>query len=316
MELQSYGKLVLIFFPLYYLTIVAVFIILCHFSPRLSNKIAHFSVQVLVTVVHISFSSLLIQLINVMIYAEVYTSNNVHCVWYLDGNVKYGGHFHRTLMIVTLIIVPGLLLPYVLLLLFAKPLRPLACTNKYLRPLLEAIHAPYKKGKQYWFTLRFLLLCAMYGIYAFYRATNMYILYITTSPMLVIFLVFQAYIKPFKNKLVNILDSWLMMNLTFFYLTTLYFILEDKSAIVQLFCISSVILTLVTFIIVIVYRVVLVTGKVNTLKGWIEYNYEKFCFWRIKILSSHTYNQQLSLSDASYYGSCSEFRESVLDHSD
>ena len=34
------------------------------------------------------------------------------------------------------------------------------------------------------------------------------------------------------------------------------------------------------------------------------------------MLSSHTYNQQLSLSDASYYGSCSEFRESVLDHSD
>ena len=47
-------------------------------------------------------------------------------------------------MIVTLIVVLGLLLPYILLLLFAKSLRPLACTNKYLQPLLEAIHAPYK----------------------------------------------------------------------------------------------------------------------------------------------------------------------------
>ena len=35
--------------PLYYLTIVVVLIILCHFSPRLSNRIAHSSVQVLVT---------------------------------------------------------------------------------------------------------------------------------------------------------------------------------------------------------------------------------------------------------------------------
>ena len=74
--------------PLYYLTIVVVVIILCRFSPKLSNRIAHSSVQALVTVAHL-------------------------CI----------------LMIVSLLVVLGLLLPYILLLLFAKPLRPLACTN-------------------------------------------------------------------------------------------------------------------------------------------------------------------------------------------
>ena len=217
-------------------------------------------------------------------------------------------------MIVTLIVVLGLQLPYVFLLLFAKPLRPLACTNKYLRPLLEAIHAPYKEGKQYWFTLRLLLLCAMYGIYAKYRATNAYILYITTSPMLVIFLVLQAYIKPFKNTLVNILDCWLMMNLTFLYLTTWYLILKQKSGIGMHFCIFSVFLTFITFIIVMVYHVVLVTGKVSTLKEWIKNKYEKVHHWGMKVLSSHTYNRQLPLSNVSFYGSCSEFREPVLGH--
>ena len=162
-------------FPLYLLIIVIVLIIFCHISLKLSNRIADSSVQVLVTVVHLSFSSLLLRLINAMTHSDVYTSNEVHRVWYLDGNVKYGGYSHRILMIVTLIVVLGLLLPYVLLLLFAKPLRPLACYNKYLRPLLEAIHAPYKEGKQYWFTLRLLLLCAMYGIYAKYRATAIYL---------------------------------------------------------------------------------------------------------------------------------------------
>ena len=54
---------------------------------------------------------------------------------------------HCILIIVTLIVVVGLLLPNVLLLLFTIPLRPLACTNKYLRPLLEVIHASYKEGK-------------------------------------------------------------------------------------------------------------------------------------------------------------------------
>ena len=128
--------------PLYLLTIVIVLIILSRFSTRFSNRITHSSVQVLITVVHLSFSKLILQLINVMTYAEVYTFNDVHYVWYLDGTVKYGRYSHCILMIVTLIVVLGLPLPYILLLLFAKPLTPLACTNKYLRPLLEAIHAP------------------------------------------------------------------------------------------------------------------------------------------------------------------------------
>ena len=44
-------------FPLYFLTIVVVIIILSQFSLRLSNKIANFSVQVLVIVVHLSFTN-------------------------------------------------------------------------------------------------------------------------------------------------------------------------------------------------------------------------------------------------------------------
>ena len=57
--------------------------------------------------------------------------------------------------------------------------------QQYLQLLLEAIHAPYKEGKQYWFTLHLLLLCAMYGIYSKYRATD------SLSTLLVIFLVFK-----------------------------------------------------------------------------------------------------------------------------
>ena len=158
-----------------------------------------------------------------MTYAEVYTSNDVHYVWYLDGTVKYLGYSHRILIIVTLIVVLGLLLQYVLLLLFAKPLRPLACTNKYLRPILEAIHAPYKEGKQYWFTMRLLLLCSLYGIYAKYRATDVYSLFFATILMLVIFLVIQTYIKPFRSKLINFLDSGLVMNITLIYIICYHF---------------------------------------------------------------------------------------------
>ena len=305
--------------PLYLLTIVIVLIILCRFSPKLSNRISHSSVQVLVTVVHLSFSKLLLQLINVMTYAEVYTPNDVNYVWYLDGTVKYGGYSHRILMIVTLIIVLGLLLPYVFVLLFAKPLRPLACTNKYLRPLLEAIHAPYKEGKQYWFTLRLLLLCAMYGVYAKYRATDLYSFLVTTNLMLVIFLVIQAYIKPFRSKLINLLDSGLVMNITLIYLTYWYFFQKKDPLMIKIISFSSVFVTFVTLVLVIVYHVLWVCRKVNIVKRWLERKYEKLHLWYMKVLSLFTHkttNRQPLFTDAndSFYGSCSEFREPILGH--
>ena len=306
-------------FPLYLLTIVIVLIILCRFSPKLSNRIAHSSVQVLVTVVHLSFSKLILQLINVMTYAEVYTSNDIHHVWYLDGTVEYGGYSHHILMIVTLIVVLGLLLPYVLLLLFAKPLRLLSCTNKYLRPLLEAIHAPYKEGKQYWFILRLLLLCAMYGVYAKYRATDIYSLLVTTNLMLVIFLVIQTYIKPFRSKLINLLDSGLVMNITIIYLTYWYFFLKKDPLMIKIISFPSVFLTFITLVMVIVYHVLWVCRKLNIVKRWFESKCEKFCLWYMNVsslFSCKTTSRQLQFEDAtgSFYGSCSEFREPVLGH--
>ena len=308
-------------FPIYLLIIVVVLIIYSHFSLRISNRIAHSSVQVLVTVVHISFSSLLGQLINVMTYSVVYTSNDIHHVWFFDGSIEYGGHSHRILMMVTLIVVFSLLLPYILLLLFAKPLRPLACTTKYLRPFLEAIHAPYKEGKQYWFTLRLLLLCAMYGIYSRYRATDIYVIYFTTSPMLVVFLLLQVYIKPFKNKLVYMLDSWMMINLTFHYLTNWYFLLKENLLTQKIFSVTSVFLTFVTLLIVITYHVLWAMGKVYHIKRWIENKWEKVYLFYIKLSSSRTRIRiinHLPITDSSnsFYGSCSEFREPVLNYND
>ena len=305
-----------LFFPIYLLTIAVGLIIFSRFSIRLSNKISHSSVQILVTIVHLSFSNLLFQLINVLTYADIYTSDNVVRVWYFDGNVKYGGHSHCILMIVSLIVVVGLLLPYILLLLFAKQLRPLACTNKYLRPFLEAIHAPYKEGKQYWFTLRLLLLCAMYIIYAFYRANDVYILFVTTSPMLLVYIFFQAYIKPFKNKLIHILDCWLMMNLAFLYLTIWFFLLNKELLAIKILSVAFVFMTLVTFIAVIIYHILWVMGKEYCVKQWFQYKYEKFCQWYIKVSFSYTpiqTNSQSLLTDVSgsFYGSCSQFREPV-----
>ena len=125
-------------FPLYLLTIVVVLIILSHYFLRLSNRISHSSGQILVTVVHLSFGKLLGSIINVYTPAKVFTSEQTYHVCYWDGSVEYGSNGYITLMVMTSLVVFPLLIPYVLLLLFAIPLRHWRCANEYTRPVLEA----------------------------------------------------------------------------------------------------------------------------------------------------------------------------------
>ena len=59
-------------FPIYLFAIVIFLIIVSRYSTKLSNKIADSSVQVLVTVVHLSFSRLLTSIIDVFNPTEIY----------------------------------------------------------------------------------------------------------------------------------------------------------------------------------------------------------------------------------------------------
>ena len=199
-------------FPLYLLTIVVVLIILSRFSLKRSNKIAHSSVQVLVTVVHLSFGRLLGSIIDVFTPAKVFTSEQTYHVWYWDGSVEYGSKGHITIMVITSLVVFPLLLPYALLL-FAKPLRHWTCANEYTRPILEAIHAPYKNGKQYWFVARLLLLIMMYILYSIEPYAQ--VIYIAIASVLVLFVIGQAMFRPYKSNFINLLDCWLLFNLGF-----------------------------------------------------------------------------------------------------
>ena len=84
-------------FPLYLMTIVVVLTIHSHFSLRLSNKIAHSSVQIMVIVVHLS-SKLLLVIIDVFTpvqYTTVLRINQSINVWYNDGSVIYRERKHN-----------------------------------------------------------------------------------------------------------------------------------------------------------------------------------------------------------------------------
>ena len=122
-------------FPLYLLTIVIVLIILSRFSLRVSNRIADSSIQVLVTVVHLSFTSMFTAISNIVIPINIYTndtSNPILKVWYGDGTVEYGRGNHLILMIFTIVVVGPVLLSYIIILIAGRPIMRIGKLREYI----------------------------------------------------------------------------------------------------------------------------------------------------------------------------------------
>ena len=289
-------------FPVYLLTIVFILILISRHSTWLSNKTSHLSIQVLVTIVYLSFSNLLEALIDVFTPATIRTANKTLIVWYWDGSVEYMGKSHYPLIIVTILTVTLLIFPFIALLIFAKTLiRYSKKASFYLRPIHEAIHAPYKTNKQYWFVARLLLLMIIYLLYVVLRTKGTSILSITTASLLAAFLIGQALFRPFKTNILNLLDCWLMLNITLAYFTI-------WNNITFTFNVASAILTLG---IIIVYHLLLAFGCVATISDRIEHVKAVFLY-RVSLRRKKEETRVQLQVTGSYYNSCNEFREPLI----
>ena len=269
-ELRKAGFSLL--FPLYLLIIVVVLIILSRFSIRISNSIAHYSVQILVTVVHLSFTKLLLTIGDIFTPVQLYCSTMKQAtnVWFYNGYVKYGKGEHLVLMIITSVIVGVFLIPYMSIILTGRLLMKSNKIREYLRPIYEAIHAPYKYNKQYWFTARQLLLIFLYILYTTYRGRDLLLPFSIALPIYFLFVTVQAHLRPFKNKIINLLDLSVMINYGIIVCTNWYFINEDQYCISGILNITFVYIVMFTFSVVVFYHIVLVTGQQARFIGYIN----------------------------------------------
>ena len=200
-------------FPLYLLTIVAVLIILSRYSLRLSNRIAHSSVQVLVTVVHLSFTSMFTAISNVVIPINIYTndtSNPILKIWYRDGTVEYGKGGHLILMLLTIVVVGPVLLSYITILVAGRLLMRVGKLREYIRPVYEAIHAPYEHNKEFFFATRLLLLVFLYILYPLFRTSDTNKGCVIVIPIVTTYVTIEAFSKPYHKMWLNVLDLFIM----------------------------------------------------------------------------------------------------------
>ena len=195
-------------FPVYLLSIVIGLIIISRYSVRLSNRIANSSIQVLVTVVHLSFSTLLTSLFDVFTPAYIHTNTSdvPLVVWQNDGTVEYGKGGHLILMIVTGLVVGIILTTYLTVLLAGKPLMKINRIREYLRPIYEAIHAPYKPNREFLFSFTIVFIVLTYLIKAISIGTNPKLGIAVGVAVTCLYLNIVGFSSPFKRMHLNVLS--------------------------------------------------------------------------------------------------------------
>ena len=127
-------------------------------------------------------------------------------VWQNDGRVEYGKGGHLILMIVTGVIVGSILITYLTVLLAGRPLMKINKVREYLRPIYEAIHAPYEHNKEYFFSFSIVLVAFLYILSYIFIGNKPTVGLVIGIPVIGIYFTVAAFSRPFKEMYINILN--------------------------------------------------------------------------------------------------------------
>ena len=269
-------------FPVYLLFIVGFLIILSRLSTKVSNILSKSSVQVLVTVVHLSFTQLLQAILDEFSSAQIYIENEgQRKVWFKNGAIEYGSIEHKILMIITSVVVGVILIPYVVVVLFGKHLLRFDSIREYIRPFYEAIHAPYKMNKWYWFGIHQTYVLIVYIVEAIGGGHSLFLIFfLILIQVFQLITTFQAFSIPFKSKLLNIMNLSLLLLLNIVYLNSWYISIYMPPKYLTLFIAGSIYPVIVLFCCIIVYHILLTTAQLGRVTHNIDIALDraKMCF--------------------------------------
>jgi len=214
-------------FPIY-LLFLSVVIILVLRRTR-SRLFAHPPVQVLCTIVWLSYVSLFQTSVEVLGVVSItrHPSGHSEPHWLQDPTVHYGQGAHLVLILIALLLMVLLLIPLPLVLLFYHRL-----TNRFhwlnkLHPFVDAFYGPFKLRHVHWISFRLLFRMGLVIVSHFGQFLTVSSLRQYFTLLLVYYicglLVFQAVALPFKNFVVNLLDVFYLTNLSFLFISAMYF---------------------------------------------------------------------------------------------
>ena len=213
--MDSYVEMWLqLFFPFYLIIIAILIIIESRYSSRIFRLTYTRSLPVLATLFLLSYTGVLRTVLTVLFSYSTIThlpSGHQQIVWSIDASVPLFG-LKFTILFITCLVLFLLLIPFNITLLFTRYLLRFRLINHF-KPILDAFQGSYKDRYYYWLAVHINLRSAFFALYGI--QTNLRL--IITTMILVIFTRYHGYVYVYKNKLVNIEELLLLLNLTIMY---------------------------------------------------------------------------------------------------
>ena len=277
--MDTYSKTWLQFvFPVYILMMVGLMVLVSHFSGRFARLLGNNPVSVLATLILLSYTKILRTLIAVLYvtYLEYPTYNSM--VWLYDANIDYLSGKHIPLFLVAVFVFFFLFLPYTFLLLFGQWLQAISHLRLFswvnstrLKAFMDSYHAPYKAKHCYWPGLLLILRVVLFLVFAFefnpqQDRTSINLLAILVG---IGILVVWAWASGgvYRNWCLDALEGSFALNLIILSAATMYIYHVSPSERNQLAVgYTSVSIAFATFIVILVFQLVKVTGIAQYLK--------------------------------------------------
>ena len=204
-------------------------IIASRYSTRILRLTYTRSLPVLATLFLLSYTGVLRTVLTVLFSYSTITylpSGHQQLVWSIDASVPLFG-LKFTILFITSLVLFLVLIPFNFTLLFTRYFMCFRIVNHF-KPLLDAFQGSYKDKHYYWVALHLVLRSLLFTFYAF--PTNLKL--ILSTMILIMFTVYDGYVCPNKNKMVNIQELLLLINLTILYavsyeVSTTFFIVTN-----------------------------------------------------------------------------------------
>ena len=212
--MSSYAKKCLqLFFPFYLMVIAVSIIMISRYSSRILRLTYSRSLPVLATLFLLSYTGVLRTVLTVLFSYSTITylpSGHQQLVWSIDASVPLFG-FKFTILFITCLVLFLLLIPFNVIL-STRYLLQFKMINRF-KPLLDAFQGSYKDKYYYWVALHVTIRSFLFTMYAFQTRLKL----ILSTMLLMVFSIYSGYVHPHKNKLINIQELVLLLNLTIMY---------------------------------------------------------------------------------------------------
>ena len=210
--MDSYAKMWLqLFFPTYLIIIAVIIIIASRYSLRLLRLTYSRSLSVLTTLFLLSYTGVLRTSLRVLFsYSSITHLPGGHkqLVWSIDASVSLFG-FKFTVLFTSCLLLFLILILFNIILLFTRYMAQFSIIN-CLKPLVSTLQGSFKDKYHYWIALHIILKNFILALYEFQAKPRQ----ILVTMSLLFFTIYHGYSQPYKNKIINIQELLLLVNLT------------------------------------------------------------------------------------------------------